>query len=139
MLESGIVTDTKGTLVVVKMKRTEACNNCKACSVGLEEKDLIIEAFNECEAKTGDSVMISLHYTSFLKAVIIMYIIPLIALLGGIGIGYFIGTILKNPNRDYISIGIGIIFVAGTYIVIKKNESNLKKKNYTPRAIKIIK
>ena len=56
MAEKGYVTEIKGNLAVIKMKRTEACAKCRACIAGMTEKEMIMEAENNCGAEVGDWV-----------------------------------------------------------------------------------
>ena len=138
MAEKGLVTQVKGQYVVVQMVRLEACDHCRACTMGMEGKEMIIEAENECNAKVGDYVNVSIEQTNFLKAVLIMYTIPLAALLIGIGSGYVIGQLTKINWSEYLSIILGFGFVAITYWIIRKNEPKFKNKKYRPKAIEVV-
>lgn len=133
MAESGIVTEKKDNFVVVKLERQEACAKCKACVAGLESKDMFIEAENLCNAEINDIVSISLENSSFIKAVFIIYGIPLVALLMGLLVGYYIS------GKEMVSILIGFIFLGLSYIIIRQNENRFNKGNYRPVAEKIIK
>lgn len=128
MAETGQVVDIKGQLVVVRLERQEACASCKACIAGLEAKDMFIEAENLCDAQTGDWVNISLEQSSFLKAVFIVYTIPLIALLIGLAIGY---AIFRNELGAIIG---GFLLLALSFLTIKGNEKHFNKGKYRPIA-----
>lgn len=138
MAETGIVMKEHGNLVTVKLERNEACAKCKACTAGLASKDMFLEAENLCQAKEGDIVTVSLEHTNFLKAVIIMYVFPLIALLGGIAIGYYVSSLLGWKAVEIVAIIIGAIFTAITYFVIRLNDEKFRTKEYTPVADGIV-
>lgn len=133
MAESGLVTEVKNNLVVVKLERQEACAKCKACIAGLESKEMFIEAENLCNAKVGDVVNVSIKNSSFIKAVFIIYTIPCIALLLGLFIGYLFS------KKEIVSILVGFSFLALSYLLIKLNEKRFNTGKYRPIAEEIVK
>jgi len=138
MAEKGLVIGTKDDSVVVKMKRKEACAKCRACVAGLSEKDMILEAKNQCSAAVDDWVEIELSESGFLFAVGIMYGIPLVALLAGIFIGNFaLAPMLSFINPDVISFFTGLIFTGLAYLWIRSQEDRWKAKKITPIAFRI--
>lgn len=138
MAETGIVIKETGKYVTVKLERTEACAKCRACTAGFETKDMIIEAENICNAKEGDQVEISLEQSNFLKAVLIMYTIPLTFLLAGIGIGYLISNIFSLQNVELIAVICGFLLLAVSYFLIKSKEDRWRDKKFRPIANKIV-
>lgn len=118
--------------LVIKLSRQEACGKCKACTVGLQEKDMLLEAENLCEAKLDDFVEIYLEKSSFLKAVLIMYTIPLLAFLLGLLIGYLL------TKNELIIFGVGLAFMAIVFIAIRANEHRFNSAEYRPMAVKIV-
>lgn len=132
MAESGQVIEIKENLVVVRLERQDACAKCKACVAGLESKDMFIEAENLCEASVGDWVNISLEQSNFLKAVFIVYTIPLIALILGLLIGYLIF------RTEIGSIIVGFSFITLAFLTIKLNEKRFNNGKYRPIAEEIV-
>lgn len=132
MAEIGQVIEEKGSFVVVSLQRQEACAKCGACTAGLKAKEMIVEAENMCNAKKGDMVNITLEKSNFLKAVIIMYVLPLLGLLAGIFVGYLLNT------NEIIALIIGFIFLGITYGIIRLNEDKFNNKKYRPIADKVI-
>ena len=138
MAETGIVIKESGNYVTVKLERTEACAKCRACTAGFETKDMIIEAENICQARKGDQVEIFLDQTNFLKAVVIMYVIPLIFLFAGLLIGYLISSLLRLENVELIAVVCGFILLAVSYLLIKSKEDRWRDKKFRPIANKIV-
>jgi sigma-E factor negative regulatory protein RseC len=132
MAEVGYVKEIKGNKVIVALERQEACSKCRACLSSIDSKEMILEAKNECHAKVGDEVNIYLKEVNFIKAVLIMYTIPLIALLVGILGTYFI------TYNELLSVVVGLILVAGVYLIIRKNDARFKNKDYTPIATSVV-
>lgn len=96
-----------------------------------------MKARNLCGAKVGDRVEVSIEQTNFLKAVIIMYGIPLLVFFAGILIGYYGGIYMKVANPNITSIILGVFLTALTYFVIHKNEKRWSNGQFLPSAVKI--
>jgi len=138
MAEKGLVMETKGDSLVIKMKRKEACAKCRACIAGLSEKDMILEARNDCRAEVDDWVEVELSEGGFLFAVGVMYGIPLAALLAGIFIGNFVlAPMLSFINPDVTSFFTGLVFTGLAYLWIRSQEERWKAKKITPVAIRV--
>ena len=133
-METGTVIKENGPLVTVKLERKEACAKCKACTAGLETKDMFLEAENLCDAKIGDIVSVSLEQSNFIKAVAIMYVIPLIGLLIGIGLGYMVSDQLNWQGVELISVLFGFVLMAITFLTIRANEKRWNTKEFRPIA-----
>lgn len=137
MGEKGLVINTKGHLAVIQMTRTEACGQCRACLAGMKKEEMIIEADNECNAKVGDWVIMELRNNSFIKAVMIMYGIPMLALMIGIVLGYYVLYPYLPMDREVLSFAVGILFTLLAFLWIRSKESTWDKKKIRPVAIKI--
>ena len=136
MSQVGVVESVNKDHVFVKVMREEACAHCKICTTGINEgKECLIEAINQCEAVVGDLVNIDIQANYFLQATIIMYGIPLIVMLLGIGISLIITTKLGLSNAEIISATIGIILTGIVYLWINKREKKNKNMAYVPIAI----
>lgn len=133
MGEVGVVKELHGEQIVVSMKRQEACSKCRACTQGMQEQEMIIKAKNECSAKVGDHVEIMLEAKNFLQATALMYGIPLLALLVGLGLGYVLGN---GSELMALTFGFGLLVLS--YLGIYKLNPHLKKKTYEPVAINIV-
>lgn len=125
--------------ITVKLERKEACAKCRACTAGLSSKEMLIKAINRCNASVGDNVEIVIEEKNFIAAVFIMYGIPFLFLLIGIFLGYWVGGYLKIEQKELFSFVLGIIFVCLSYLIIRTKENYWKSKNFSPKAIKIIK
>lgn len=137
MGEKGLVINTKDHLAVIQMTRTEACGQCRACLAGMKKEQMIIEADNECNAKVGDWVIMELRNNSFIKAVMILYGIPMVALVAGIVLGYYILYTYIPINREVLSFAVGLLFTAFAYLWIRSKESTWDKKKIRPVATRV--
>ena len=136
MAQIGTVQSVKNNHVFVKVIREEACAHCQVCTTGINEgKECLIEAVNQCEAAVGDVVDIDIQANYFLKATLIMYGIPLIAMILGIMISLGVMNTLGLPNADMISALVGIIVTGITYLLINQREKKNKNLAYLPSVV----
>lgn len=139
MGEVGEVVGREGNRLVVRMQRTEACAKCRACTAGLESKDMIIKALNMCQGNIGDKVEIVLDNSNFMKATLIMYGIPFVAFMLGVFGGYYGALEYGFNSPELVGIALGIILVVITYLIIRTQEYRFKEGGYIPKAINVVK
>ena len=139
MREKAIVVAYKGNKAQVEILRSSACDNCKGCAVGTKNKTFRVWVNNPLNAEIGQRVEIELESSIFLSATFIAYIVPLLAFLIGIILGYkfadFFNFTLVEPFAFLI--GIGIMFIS--YLII--HISSVKGKNsnkYTSCIVNIL-
>ncbi|QZY57042.1 SoxR reducing system RseC family protein [Crassaminicella profunda] len=99
-----------------------------------------IVVFNKVAAQVGDKVEVNLETQNVLKAAFIAYVIPLIALIIGVGGGSFllkkIGVV---EHLEMYAMIIGFLLTAITYMTIRLHEGSFKKnKQYMPSISKIV-
>ncbi|MGN1318086.1 MAG: SoxR reducing system RseC family protein [Lachnospirales bacterium] len=138
MAEIGEVIGYEEGKLVIKLERTEACAKCKACTAGIEKKEMLIKAVNLCEGRIGDKVEIMLDSVDFYKATVIMYGIPFIMFMIGVFAGYYGALKYNIAYAEVVGIVLGLILVVITYLVIHSQEHRFKKGNYVPKAINVV-
>lgn len=138
MAEIGQVTEVKNSEVRVKLNRVEACAKCGACTAGLESKDMFIEATNNAKAQVGDFVEIQLKEENFIKAVAIMYGIPLVGLIVGLLVGSLIGKLFAPGLTDVFGIVLGLAGAGACFLAIHFNEEKFKTDQFKPKAVKVV-
>lgn len=138
MAEYGEVIEKTKNKVRLRMQRNEACGSCHACDLGSGGKMLEITALNKCGAEVGDTVELFIKKERFLSAVAIMYVVPLIALLVGVGLGYLINY-LTSLSSELIPVFCGFLLTFIAFLSIKKLDKKKLESKYTPMAIKVIK
>lgn len=131
MIETGKVIDTHDNTAKVLITRHTACGDCGACQVGKDNLNLVITVENNLKAEKNDLVIIELNTGSFLFASLILYGIPLLALILGITVFYF-GLEYLGFQKGYIQLIpsiAGLLLMSISYIIIKKNENKFKNMN----------
>ena len=126
----GTVTELNGDTATIVFKRSKACGDCHACIMfGSDQAQT--ELKNTLGAKVGDRVSVELHSGSVMKASLIMYGIPIVALLAGAIAGSFISNLFTAI--------LGISAAALALLAIRLFEPRLKKRGeFNPVMIEIV-
>ncbi len=126
----GTVTELSGDRATIAFRRSKACGDCHAC-VSFGSDQAKTELKNTLGAKVGDRVSVELHSGSVMKASLILYGIPLLALLAGAVAGSFIGNLWTAV------FGIGAAALA--LLAIRLFEPKFRKRaDFNPIMIEIV-
>ena len=122
--------DAATGMATVHFERPEACAKCGACGSGSQKGTITIKA-QQCAA--GDWVRVELPEGRFLSATAIAYVVPLIAFLVGIGLGWLLG----NGNDLAMLAGAlaGIAVSIGILYIVNRRISG--KPEWTPRITEV--
>jgi len=124
----GVVSKIENGKVTVIFSRTSACGDCHACGLMQGTGDMYLEFDYEEEAQVGDSVGIYVDGGFFLMSTLLLYGIPLVVLLAGIGVA---SIFFNQGYEQLIAAGIGIALCIASYYVLKMFDSyfeRIKKK-----------
>ena len=124
----------------LKMQRHSACASCGKCATTSEKKDIVVEVDNSIGAKVGERVAVNMESVNVLKAAVIVYILPLIGLIGGTVVTYYMLQALGNVNNiEIISGVVGLVLMFVFFFILKKNDSKFREsREYIPIVTKII-
>jgi len=89
--EQAIVSGLDGDLAIIRMQRQSACSHCelnKGCGTGaigrlLGHRSKPLAIRNDYNLKAGDRVLLGMPDRAFLNASLLIYGLPLVALIGG--------------------------------------------------------
>lgn len=126
----GTVEKVEEDYVIVSIERQDMCGECHACEMLGEVKKCTLKCVNECKSQVGDQVDVDVEQHSFMKATFIMYGLPLIGLILGVGMGY--------KFSEGIAIVLGLGLMALTFGMIKYGEKHNKYAKMLPTAKKVI-
>lgn len=139
--EEGVVLYAKGKTARVKTTKSEACESCSAkssCHSLGGGKDMEVEALNPAGAKPGDQVMIGFETASLYKATFLMYVFPILALLGGAFLGAALAPAMGLGESAAAAL-VGFIFFGIAFVVVRLTATRLSAKtSYRPKIIRII-
>jgi len=126
-LEEGVIIETHEKTATVRINKARACAHCKA---GCMEQGgfMVTEAENPAGAQAGDTVRLSYNPKAALTAVLVVFGLPLMALL----LGVIITTVMADRmgyqgNTELLSIGVGAILFLLTFIPIKAYDRYMRK------------
>ena len=114
MKEEGIVVETSDGLARVETQRTSSCGGCGAksfCKPG-SGNSIIVEALNPIHARTGERVRFEITGRVLLQSSFILYILPVLFLVIGAGLGKKLASIFPAYNQDVCSVLSGVLFLA---------------------------
>ena len=122
-----------GNYAKISLKRTDACAKCGACAPSGE--DMTVIAYNPDGARISQRVSLSLEAKYFLSAALILYGMPLAALLAGAAAGYY-GSIYLHCGQFSPVIGLlaGFFAMFAAYPPIRAIDKKIKKALYIPIA-----
>ena len=107
MLEEVIVVTKIDAPQLWGHKQTSNCQSCtKLCTNSMVNQftsSLEISLKSELVVKVGDKLLIGIEEAAIIKASLIMYCLPLLALFIGAGLGVIIGLFLEWINSDGIT------------------------------------
>lgn len=127
MEQFGRVIGGKNGLATIQVTRPSECSgDCGKCG-GCPAAEIIIEANNPLGAAVGEYVQIESDISRFRKAIIWVYLVPLIALLLGIGSGTFVYQQFGlDKYQELIQIAVGFLFMGISFVFVNYIDRKLR-------------
>ena len=139
MTEYGEIIEIKSDQAVVKVRRSAACGDCCACSMGTNPDDMLLTVPNALQGDVGDLVELELESVQVLKASAITYLFPLFSLILGIVLGYILGG-RYGYNQELTGSLLGLLFTVFSFLEIRALEPRFKNEHqFSPRMVQLIK
>lgn len=145
--ETARIVALEGDQAWVVTQRRSACDSCganKACGTGLMARalpkgpGLKIQAFNTTEAKVGDDVVLGIDDRVLLRSAVLMYLFPLLALMGGAFLGELASNYLLIVDNEYMSLLGGLSAMAGVLFWLRRQTHLLAASGeYQPRILRV--
>ena len=120
--EEGVVLAIDGDIAEVVTRKKSACGGCAArsgCGTSLVEslfpsRTRSFRASNEVRAQEGDQVVIGLDESALQTASLLVYLVPLLGLIGGAILGAWLGPGPDGGHAELFSIvgGVGGFFIS---------------------------
>lgn len=123
MSETAYVAKIEDGYAIVEMERSSSCSKCSSCKTTKSGK-MVGKAQNKAGAKVGDIVVLEMQ-GSFLGAVSIAYIIPLIAFFAG----YYLGAEILGKSELHGIIGaFALMTFSFGFVIIYDRYAKTKRK-----------
>jgi len=138
------VIENRGDNVLVRVIRNSACSKCdKDCGMSdtsHESDEIDVEIANSMGAEKGNFVKIEMGEKSIVLASLIIYLFPLIALIGGYFLGNSIISLLGYTTTEVSGIISSISFFALAFILIRMFNFKLQMmKIFQPEIVEVLK
>jgi len=139
LTKTGIVRGIEGRMALVVTRMEPACEGCKArdaCSVtGGGGANVEVRARNTVGAEVGDVVTISIKGSSLLKVSFLVYMVPILALIGGAVLGYSLSGVVSVDQNLLVGL-FGLLAFSGAFIWVRKKAQRLSSRNeFVPEII----
>ncbi|ABR49389.1 positive regulator of sigma E, RseC/MucC [Alkaliphilus metalliredigens QYMF] len=131
MEKIGVVKEVGEGIATIEIQRVSACGeSCASCKGGCTPTATYVKATNEVGAQVGQYVKLNMENKKVLKAAFLVYMVPLIGMIFGIGLGIWIGELLSYEGmEELIGIGVGFIFLILAYFGINRIDKRIRDKN----------
>lgn len=119
-----------------------ACNAGKGCGAGifgrlLKRKPVVLELRNKSGAQVGQSVMVGLPESLFLRLVFNFYLFPLLAGLAGAAIGHYVSVKLQAQSAAADGMTLLGAVLAGIFALLWNRQGKGKMPGEFPRKITV--
>ena len=138
--EQGVIEEVSGQKALVRIEKTSACATCgsRGACEAVSDKAMIVEVTNDLGAGKGDRVEISVSSGSFLKLSILVYFLPVVALVAGALAGGELSAPL-HLHPTLASILGGCSAMAVTFYALKRlDRSSRASRKFQPRMTRIL-
>lgn len=96
-----------------------------------------VEAINTADARMGDRIVLNIETTSLLKAAFLLYVFPILAMIGGAVLGQVV-AVSRGSDASGFSALFGLLFFVLAFFAIRVFDRYLAKDaRYQPEIIKI--
>ncbi len=143
--QQGLIVAVAGEVASVRLGGSSGCAVCdagKGCGAGifgrlLQRKPVVLELHNQPGAQLGQSVMVGLPETLFLRLVFSFYLFPLLAGLVGAAVGHYISVKLQVASA--VSDGLALLgaVLAGVFALMWNKQGSGKPLDEFPRKITV--
>lgn len=131
LTKTGVVTAIEGRMAVVVTRHEPECESCSAkdtcSSLGGSGANREVRARNTARAQVGDVVKISIQGSPFLKVTFLVYMVPILAIIGGALLGYFVAKFFTAHENLLVGVfaGLGLL---GSFLWVKKKGDKLSER-----------
>jgi sigma-E factor negative regulatory protein RseC len=120
-------------------RREEACQHCKAkdgCEMlGGTGANAEVKALNTVGAEVGDIVTISLRSSALLKGAFVIYMVPILGLVGGIVTGFGLAHVMSLQREPVVGITSAAALVASFFWLKRKAKTLGQRTEFIPEII----
>ena len=99
--------DGRADIILVRESACSGdCHKCSGC--GAQKETMIVTAYNPIRADVGDLVTLTSDTASVMKAVVAVYLVPLVLFFAGFALGMTLGW--NGPLTGGLGFALGLVF-----------------------------
>lgn len=138
MQEIAEVVEVEDSRAKVEFARSAACKKCGICYLA-ESGKMTLEVSNLAGAKPGDKVIVELASPALLKASFVVYIIPIIFLIGGYVVGSSLASFWTRADTQLVGIIFAFMFLGISLWVVNVIDKWAQKgRKFEPAVVKVV-
>lgn len=103
----------------VELRRHSACSECGRCGHGKDGQPARFEVNNPVQARVGDTVLLEMETGSLMKAVLLIYILPLVNLVIGFVLGNWLNDRFRILPGEAFPALLGLSLLALTFLFVR--------------------
>jgi sigma-E factor negative regulatory protein RseC len=139
LTKTGVVKAVQGRMALVVTRLEPECESCKAkdacTSLGGGGANAEVRARNTVGAEPGDVVTIGIRGSSVLKASFLVYMLPILAMVGGIVLGHLLSRLTLVDKNVLVGV-FGLLAFSGAFVWLKKKGDKFSnKQEFIPEII----
>ena len=138
--EEGSIEKILGQNALVRIQKSSCCKSCDSrstCQV-ISDGEMLIEVANDLQAKVGDRVEVGMPMHSLLKLSLLVYFIPVVALIVGAYAGGAWAQSLHAPSTLASIAGGGCAMGSTFYALRWLDRAAGQKAKYRPQMTRIL-
>lgn len=143
MQETGTVVELEGRHVAMVLCRKSTFftgfTAMGICHVGDDGRTMLVETHNVLGAAVGDKVRVTRRAGQFLLSSLLLYVMPLLALIAGAVLGELVGAFFALRIDPNLLAGIlGMTFMVGSFFIIRIGSRAIPHGPCMPEIIEIL-
>jgi sigma-E factor negative regulatory protein RseC len=140
MQEIGIVKDTDGIFArVVIGRKNSCCESCEKETCDIPENGVETEAINTANAKIGQKVKVVMKTQTYIKGILILYALPILAFFTGAVLGeMYLPRIFGGTDSQLLAAFGGFFLFFASFGLIKTLSKRLEKKTENKSVIEAV-
>lgn len=134
-----VVRVLKQNMAEVELRRHSACSDCGQCSHGKESQPTRFEVSNPVHAEVGDMVLLEMETGSLMKAVALIYILPLVNLVIGFVLGKWANDLWQILPGEALPALLGVGLMALTFVFVRFYDKRMGlNSSFHPRIKRVV-
>ncbi len=138
VISTGLEDTNTAWVEIIPPAACESCASRKNCGIVGKDKTRKVEVINRARAKVGDRVQISLRTSALVKAIFLLYLFPILCMVGGGIIGQIVSSIINTNDSITAMIAAVGSFVAALAVVHIRGGKMALRSEYQPKITRIL-